>query len=80
MAVTKNNTKYTVRVEYKTAYDTAGDFPSLQNYSQTFSNVKETATAEQLQAFANVLMGLTIYNGAPYKVTLIDTSELVTND
>ena len=78
MAVTKNGTKYVVRVEYKTSYDTNGDFPTLTNYSQTFPNVKETATVEQLKAFANALMSLTIYNGAPYKVYLIDTAELVT--
>ena len=77
MAVTKNGTKYVVRVEYKTSYDTNGDFPSLQNYSQTFSNVKETATVAQLKAFADTLMSLTIYGNAPYKVHLINTSDLV---
>lgn len=80
MAVTQENTKYTVRVEYKTSYDTVGSFPNLGDYSQTFSNVKETATPAQLKAFADALMSLTIYSGAPYKVTLIDTSELMVTE
>ena len=76
MAVTKTNTKYAVKIEYKTEYDTNGEFPSLTNYSQTFSNVKETATIDQLKAYADALMSLTIYRSAPYKVYLIDTGTL----
>ena len=77
MPATQENTKYAVRVEYKSAYDTLGDFPTLADYSQTFSNVKETATVAQLKAFADTLMSLTIYGNAPYKVHLINTSDLV---
>ena len=76
MATTKTNTKYTVKVEYKTEYDTNGEFPTLANYSQSFSHVKETATIEQLKAFADALMSLTVYRHAPYKVYLIDTGTL----
>lgn len=77
MAVTKRGIKYAVKVEYKPEYDTNGDFPTLKAYSQTFSQIQEMATIEQLKAFADTLMGLTIYAGAPYKVSLIDTSTLV---
>lgn len=70
------NTKYYVRVDYKPEYDTTGEL-NLPAYSQTFTKVKETATYAQLKAFADALMNLTIYKGAPYKVTLIDTSNLV---
>ena len=77
VAVIKNGTKYAVKVVYKTEYDTEGDFPALSNFSQTFSNVKETATAAELKDFADALMGLTVYDGAPYQVSLIDTSRLV---
>lgn len=78
MATTKNGTKYAVRVTYKPEYDTLGEFPRLtESYSQTFGQVKETATIEQLKAYADALMSMTIYRGAPYKVSLIDTSELV---
>lgn len=77
MAVTKNGTKYAVKVEYKTEYDTTGDFATLPAYSQTFGKVSESATVEQLKNFADILMGLTIYRGSPYKVYLIDTANLV---
>ena len=79
MAVTRNGTtKSGVRVEYKTEYDTNGDFPSLEDYSQTFTNVKAEATIEQLKGYADALMSFVKYSGAPYKVTLVETSELVT--
>ena len=78
MATTeKNGSKYVVKVEYKVDYDTAGDFPTLGDYTQTFSNVSETATAAQLKDFADTLMSLTVYAEAPYKVFIIDTAELV---
>ena len=76
MAVTQANTKYAVKVEYKSEFDTSGEL-NLPDYNQTFNKVKESATVEQLKAFADALMNLTIYKGAPYKVSLIDTSNLV---
>lgn len=76
MAVNKANSVYAVKVEYKPSFDTTGTL-TLPQYSQTFSKVKETATLEQLKAFADALMNLTIYKGAPYKVTFIDTATLV---
>ena len=77
MAVTKTATKYAVKAEYKTTYDTEGEFPALTNYAQTFSNVKESATVEQLKNFVDTLLSLTVYNGAPYQVKLVDTSTLI---
>ena len=77
MSVSKTNTKYAVKVEYKPDYDTNGEFPTLAAYSQTFSNVKETATVDQLKAYADALMCLTVYKDAPYKVYIIDTGTLV---
>ena len=75
MAVNKSNEKYSVKVTYKTEYDDTG-LLGLGDYTQTFGKVKETATPEQLRNFAVALMSLTEYNGAPFKTTLIDTSEL----
>ena len=77
MAVTKTGTTYALKVDYKPDYDTTGDFPGLASYAQTFGNIKESATTDQLKAFADTLMNLTIYNGAPYKIALVDTSTLV---
>ena len=77
MAVTKNDTTFAVKIEYKKAYDTLEEFPTLNDYSQTFTNIKEAATVDQIKAFADALMSLTIYRGAPYKVKLVDTSDLV---
>lgn len=78
MAITKSGTKWAAKVEYKPEYDNLGQFPNLtDNYSQTFSYIKEGASVDDVKAFVDALMSLTIYNGAPYKVRLIDTSELV---
>ena len=76
MSVTRENQKYMVRVDYRESYDLSGQL-GLGNYSQTFTKVKETATNEQLLNFAIALMSLTVYNGAPFKVKLIDTSDLI---
>ena len=77
MAVSKENTKYVVKVTYKTEYDTAGDFPDLPDYTQPFTKVKETATPQQLLTFVQALMQLTVYKEAPYKTELIENSVLV---
>lgn len=77
MAVVINNNTYAVKVEFKSDYDLTGDFNTLPAYSQTFTKVKESATVEQLKSFADALMNMTIYRGAPYKVYLIDTGTLV---
>ena len=79
MAVNQENRKYAVKVEYKPEFDLDGEL-NLPSYSQTFSKVKESATTEQLKAFADALMSLTIYRDAPYKVSLIDTTELIVDD
>ena len=77
MSVTRENTvRNGVRVEYKTSYDTLGDYPNLSDYSQTFTNVKSTATFEQLKGYADALMSFSEYGLAPYKVMLVETSEL----
>ena len=76
MAVTKGFPKYVVKVEYKPSFDTTGTL-NLPAYSQNFSKVKETATPQQLKDFIDALMSFTIYRDAPYKVSLIDTAELV---
>ena len=78
MAVSKNSSKYAVKVDYKPDYDITGDFATLKAYSQTFSNIKESASVDDIKAFADALMNLTIYRGAPYKVYLVDTSNLLT--
>ena len=76
MAVTKDYTTYAVKIEYKPSYDTSGNL-DLTAYSQIFSHVSESATVDQLKAFADALMSLTVYANAPYRVSLVDTSELV---
>lgn len=77
MAVTETDIRDQIRVEYKTDYDTTGDFPTLDDFQQTFSYVKENATLAQKKAYADALMTLTVYKGAPYVVKLISTGELV---
>lgn len=74
MAV-KQNQRYVVRVTYKPEFDTTGTL-DLEAYTGTFSKVKEDATVDQLKAFADALMSLTIYRDAPYKIELVDTSTL----
>lgn len=76
MAVINSNEKYSVKVEYKPEYDETGN-STLTAYSQTFTKVKETASPEALRNFAVALMSLTEYNGAPFKVTLIKTGDLI---
>lgn len=75
MAVSKEGTKYAVRVIYKAAWDEEGSL-GCDDYSQTFTQVKEDATPEQLKNFADALMSLTIYHNAPYKVELLEVSQL----
>lgn len=76
MAVTKNNEKYSVKVIYKEEYDETG-LLGYDDFTLTFNKVKESATPTQLYDFAVALMSLTKYYSAPYKVTLVDTGELV---
>lgn len=76
MAVTQNNEKYVVRVDYKSSYDDTG-LLGYPDWALTFTQVKETATPAQLYDFANALLSLTKYYSAPYKISLIATSELV---
>lgn len=77
MAVTQENTFYAVKIEYKPSFDTTGNL-TLPAYSQTFSKINENATAEQIKTFADAAMALTVYHNAPYKVSLVNTGELVT--
>ena len=79
MSVSKENTKRSLKVEYKTAYDTAGDFPSLGDFTKTFNDVSENAPLESLKGGINALFGVTAYRNAPYKLYIVETSELVTN-
>lgn len=67
--------KTAVRVKYLKSYDTAGEFPDLPDYSQTFTHVKEEATTAQLQTYAQALMQLTVYADAPYKIQILELSE-----
>lgn len=76
MAVTLEDNVYAVKVEYKPAFDTTGNL-NLPAYAQTFAQVKESATPEQLKAYVDALMSLTVYRDAPYKVSLIDTASIV---
>jgi len=78
MSVERNGLKRTLKVEYKTAYDTAGDFPALIDFSKTFSDVSETASLDSLKGGVKALFGVTAYRDAPYKVYIVETSELVT--
>ena len=78
MAVVLNDTRDQVKAVYKIDYDVTGDFPTLADFSQTFSYVKETATNEQKKAMVDALMGLTVYRGSPYRVQLVSTSRMVT--
>lgn len=79
MSVSKSDTKYIVKVDYKPSYDITGNL-TLDSFSQTFSKINENATPAQIKAFADALMSYTIYRDAPYRVTLIDTSELVLDE
>jgi len=76
MAVQKEGTRYQVKVNYKTSFDTTGTL-QLADWSQTFSYVDEQATTAQLLAFGQALAGLTVYREAPYQIQLVDTSTLV---
>lgn len=76
MAVTQEDRRYAVKVEYKPSFDTTNSL-TLSAYSQNFNKIKETATNEQMKAFADALMSITKYADAPYKVTFIDTTQLV---
>ena len=77
MAVSKENTKYSVQIIYKTEYDTAGDYPDLPDYTGTFTKVKETANITQLLTYAQALMNLTAYKDAPYRVDFVEKGTLV---
>lgn len=78
MSTVKVGTKRSLKVEYKTTYDTNGDFPGLGDFSKTFSDVSESASLADLQNGVAALFGVTSYRIAPYKVMIVETSELVT--
>ena len=77
MAVILENVRDQVKVDYKTAYDTGGDFPFLGDYGQTFSYVREAASNDVKAAMVRALLSLTVYDEAPYKVMLVRTGELL---
>ena len=77
MAVILENVRDQVKVDYKTAYDTAGDFPNLGDYGQTFSYVDEDASNDVKAAMVRALLSLTVYDSAPYKIKLVSTGELL---
>lgn len=77
MATSLINTRDQVKAVYKTVYDTIGDFPTLDDFSQTFSYVKESATNDQKKAMVDAIMGLTVYRGAPYHALIVTTSQMV---
>lgn len=77
MAVTLENYRDQLKVDYKTSYDTAGDFPDLGDYGQTFSYVREAASYDVKAAMVRALMSLTVYDSAPYKIMLVRTGELI---
>ena len=78
MSTERNGIKRSLKVEYKTAYDTNGDFPYLGDFSKTFNDVSENASLDDLKTGINALFGVTAYRDAPYKLNIIETSELVT--
>lgn len=77
MAAEKSGTREQVKVEYKVDYDVNGDFPNVPDFSFTLGYVKETATLDQKKAMADALVSLTIADGAPYKVYIVETSQIV---
>ena len=79
MAVYEDNQRYTVRIEYKPSFDPTG-LLTLPAVTVTLTKIKETATPQQIKECADALMNLTVYRNAPYKVSLIDTTEIVNDD
>lgn len=78
MAVSREGTRDSMKIEYKASYDTSGSL-DLPAWSQTFSYVKESATDQQKKDFVDALAAFTVYgaNYAPYRVLIVSTSELV---
>lgn len=76
MAIVKEASRYQMKIEYKTEYDTTGQL-DLAAWTQTLSYVDEEATNQQLYDFVDGIASLTVYKDAPYKRLLVDTSELV---
>ena len=76
MAVIKENPHYAIKIEYKPSFDLSGNL-NLPAYSQTFTKINELATEAQLLAFADALMNLTVYREAPYRVSFINTAQLI---
>lgn len=77
MAVTLENIRDQVKADYKTIYDTVGDFPNLGDYGQTFSYVDEDASNDVKAAMVQALLSLTVYDQAPYKILLVRTGQLI---
>lgn len=77
MAVILANLRDQVKADYKTSYDTAGDFPNLGDYGQTFSYVDEDASNDVKAAMVRALLSLTVYDQAPYKILLVRTGQLI---
>lgn len=77
MSVVRTGTRSSLKVVYKVSYDTTGDYPMLQDLTKTFNQIKETATLDQMRAGIVALMNLTVYNGAPYQIKIVDESSLV---
>lgn len=75
MAAVKADTTYSLKVVYKTSYDTTGEL-NLPSQNVTLGQVKETATMDQLKEFAKAVMDFTVYYEAPYVTQLIETSTL----
>lgn len=76
MAVIKDGSRYQMKIDYKTSYDTSGNLPE-PDWTQTLSYVDESATLQQLADFVDGLASLTVYRDYPYRRLLVDTSELV---
>lgn len=77
MAVILANTRDQLKADYKTSYDTAGDFPFLGDYGQTFSYVREAASYDVKAAMVRALLSLTVYDSAPYKIKQVTTGDLI---
>lgn len=77
MSVSKENTKRSLKVEYKTSYDTVGDFPYLEAFSKTLNDVSENASLASLNGGIAALFGVTAYRDAPYKLYIVETSEIL---